>query len=175
MPVSLADRAASVAALHSSPLFDNTGIRAETERAALVDIVALPGHKIYDLVLTLLVKLSRVCVGNAGNRSCILNYGNLHTEADSEIRNEVLSCVFCRKYHTLYSSAAEAARDENSVEPFELIFIIFGGKRLRIYPVDLYMSIVIISGVAKRLGYREVGIVKTYVLTYKTYLHGIRS
>lgn len=60
VPVAFADAAFLIAALHCSARCNVTGISAQTERAALIDIIALAGHKIDYFVPALLVKFSGI-------------------------------------------------------------------------------------------------------------------
>ena len=49
----------AIATRHGRSRLDDARIRAKAERAALVDVVALAGHEVDDLVLALLVKFGR--------------------------------------------------------------------------------------------------------------------
>ena len=158
----------SVAALHGRAGLYDAGICAQTQRAALVYIIALTGHKVNDLVLAELVELARVSVLYPRNVAGIFYNRYLHSQADSEIGNVVLPGVFRRKDHALYSSAAEAAGNDYPVQMRELALVVRLGQSLRIDPVDADMCIERIARVAQRLGYGQIRIVELNIFADKS-------
>ena len=95
--MALGNAVCSVATLHRGSGLDLAGIRAQTQCTALVDIVALTGHEIDDLVFAKFVELARMRVGNAGHIPGIFNNGDLHAQANAEIRL-ILPPVSYRRY-----------------------------------------------------------------------------
>ena len=55
----------SVALEKKTALCDLARVSTESQRAALVDVIALAGHEVDDLVGALLVELTGVRIGNA--------------------------------------------------------------------------------------------------------------
>src|SRR5688572_7363769 len=90
MAMPLADFRHSIRLGRQSPLLQNTGVRAEAHRSALVHGVALIGHEIDDRVRRLLVELRRVGAVETTDVPCELDDGELHPEADAEIRKLAL-------------------------------------------------------------------------------------
>ena len=166
--VTLAYLFRTVALLHCRAGLYHAGIGSGTKRTALVDIVALTGHEVYDLVRALLIKFARMSVLYSGNVSRIFYNRYLHTEADTEVRDVSFSCVLCREDHTLYPAASEASGNDYSVKPTELFLDIETLYRLGIYPFDPDLCTVCISRVTERLGNRKIGIVKLNILAPQT-------
>ena len=92
----------------------------------------------------------------------------LHSEADSEIGNIVLSGVFRREDHTLDSSAAEAAGDDYSVEVRELLLVVRLGQILGIDPVDADVGVESVARVAKRLGNGQIRVMELDIFADKS-------
>ena len=76
----------AVATVHLRTLRDPAGISAQTQRAALVDLMALIRQEIDDLVLAQLVKFSGICVLHAADMSGEVDDRNLHAQANAQIR-----------------------------------------------------------------------------------------
>ena len=96
MAVALGNLQRAVAALHGRTGPDLARARAETERTALVDFVALTGHEVNDLVLADFIKLAGVRVLDAGNVPGKFNHRDLHAETDAEVGKTVLARVLRR-------------------------------------------------------------------------------
>ena len=111
------------------------------------------------------VELARMRVGNTGNIAGIFNDRDLHTEADSEIRYSVFACVFCRQYHTVDTSAAEAAGHDYTIKVCELFVDVCFIEHLGVDPMNTYMRVQRISCVAHCLGNRKVCVVKLNVFS----------
>ena len=77
-----------------------------------------------------LVKFAGVCVRHAAHAACEGDDGDLHSEADAEIRHVVFAAVVRGGDHALYSSAAEAAGDDDPVTARELFPYIFARHAL---------------------------------------------
>ena len=172
--MSFTDIYRAVATFHRSTHFDIAGISTKSKRTAFVDIIALTRHKVDNLVLTQLVKLTGVCVPHTENISRVFNHGNLHTEADAKIRDILFSCIFCRQDHTLDSTTAKSSGDENTVKTSQYFIGVFCRNFFRIDPVYADMGIVIISGVTKCLRYRKICIMQSHVRAHKTDIDIVR-
>ena len=79
--VALGDLRCAIAARHSGTRRDRAGIAAETERAAFVNLVALPRHEVDDLAAAQLVKLAGVGVGESRDVPRELDHRDLHSKA----------------------------------------------------------------------------------------------
>ena len=60
------------------------------------------------------IKLDAVRIVEAADMSCVLDDRNLHAEAQTKVRNLMLTCVFCGKDHSLDTAGTESARYENT-------------------------------------------------------------
>ena len=60
------------------------------------------------------IKLDAVRIVEAADMSCVLDDRNLHAEAQTKVRNLMLTCVFCGKDHSLDTAGTESTRYENT-------------------------------------------------------------
>ena len=70
---------------------------------------------------SLLVHLARVCILIAEHVAGKFDNHHLHTEADTECRNIMLTGVLSCDYLALYASVAEAWTDEDSILTCEFL------------------------------------------------------
>ena len=75
-----ADLRSSVASLHRRTGPDHTRIGAQSERASLIDLIALPGHEIDHLVRAVLIEFAGIRIRQSRDIPGILNDCDLHTE-----------------------------------------------------------------------------------------------
>ena len=61
-------------------------------------------------------ELRRVTLRQTGDMACELDDGDLHAEADSEVRNAQFACGADRLYHAFNSTHAEPTRHQQAVE-----------------------------------------------------------
>ena len=158
--VALGDVLRAVAALHRRPRRNVAGVSAEAERAALVDLVALAGHKVDDLVGAELVELAGVGVRDPGSVARELDDRDLHAEADAEVGNAVRPRVLRGGDHALDAAAAEAAGDQNAVHSGEHRCGVFRRDGLGVDPANVDARAVRGPRVAQRLGDGEIGVMK---------------
>ena len=147
--VAFADFPFAVRAEHCRVFLNNAGIRAETQSAALVDLVVLPGHKV-DYVGYGAVKFARVGVFDARDVSRELNDRNLHSEADAEVGEVVFSCVLGAENHAFDAALAEAAGNDNAVKTVQLFADVLLGDILGIEPFDVDLRVLVVTGVVTR-------------------------
>ena len=117
--MALGDLDLPIAFMHKAFLCYFTGIGSKTERPSLVNILALSGHEIYDLVFTLFVKLAGICVFDIKHIPREFNDCYLHPEADPEVRDIIPSRIFCGEDHAGYTSVTEASGYYDAVESEE--------------------------------------------------------
>ena len=170
--VALADLAFAVAAFHRRPRCDHAGIRAQPERAALINFVTLSRHKINDLMRGF-GKLARIGVRDPRDVAGVFDHGDLHAEADAEIRDLRFARVFRRRDHPLNPAAAKPARNDNPVESGKRLRRVLARDRLGIDPSDRNIRTAGITRVLQRLDYGEVGIVQLHVFADQADLHGV--
>ena len=112
-----------------------------------------------------------MCVGITQNVSGILDNGKLHTEANSEKRNIVRSCILNRRDFAVDSSVAETARNQNSVCVFKLFRRVFARYFFGINPVYFNIYVVCDSAVFERLGNADIRVVQGNVFADKRDAH----
>ena len=112
----------------------------------------LIGHEVDD-ARTILIEFRGICVLKAEDMTGIFDNGNLHTEADTEIRHVVFSCIACGGNHSLDTASAETARHDDTVAFFQNLGRIFVSDLFGIDPTDIHLAAVFITGMTKRFGY----------------------
>ena len=165
------DKIAAVAALHGGAIRDDTGIAAQPQGASLVDVLALAGHEINDLMGALFVELAGVCIGHPGHIPGVLNDGNLHTKANSEEGQIVGPGVVCGGNHTCNAPVTEAAGNDDAVQSGKLHGYAFRGNALGINPVNVNVRIQGVACVAHSLGYGQVSVMKLHILAHQANLY----
>ena len=148
------------------PGCDLTGVGAKAHGSALGNISVLVGHQIDDLMLGL-VKFAGGGVGIAEDVSCKLNDGDLHSQADAEVRDIMLPGVLNGADLSLDSTVSEAAGNQDSVHVRKDLTGVFRGYRLGVHPLHLYLGGVFVSGVAQSLRHRKIGIVQLNILAHQ--------
>ena len=165
--VALAYFIAAVALVHTRAGQDMARIRSETQRCALVDSLALVGQEVDYLVRGGLAELAGVCVREAADVARKFDDGYLHTEADAEIGDVVLTAVFRGGYHALDAAVAEAAWDDYSVAAGELRGDVILCDVLAVDPADIHLRAALVSAVVQRLGDGEIRVVKLHIFADK--------
>ena len=113
---------------------EHCGIGAQPHGATHVRDVDLLGHEIDDGALGELVELGRVGTDEAGEVPCGLDHHHLHTEADAQQRNVVLTSDLGCGDHALDAALTEAAGDDDPIEALETIEPDLSGDHLGIDP-----------------------------------------
>ena len=173
--VALVDVRGAVAARHLGIRRNLAGIAAEAQRAAHVDLARLVGHEVDDLVLPDLVELAGIRVLDAADVARVFDDGDLHAEADAEVRHIVLARILCREDHALDAAVTEPAGHEDAVAAGEHRRRVLRRDPFGVDPVDLDARAVLIARVAQRLRHGKVGVVQLDVLADQTDAHGLRA
>ena len=139
----------AIAARHLRALRDLARVAAEAQCAAHIDGAGLVRHEIDNLIEAVLVEFAGVCICDAAHVAGILDDGNLHTEANAEVRDVALSCVLCGINHTLDTAVAEAARHKDAITALEHFGSVFLRDELGIDPIDLDLCAVLIAGMVE--------------------------
>ena len=171
--VALADGICTVAAAHRGIGCDDAGVCSKAQGAALFDRIALPRHKVDDLIFAKLVELAGICIGDAADVPCVLDNGYLHTKADAKEGYAVLTGIFHRGYHTVYTASAEAAGDYDAACSRKLLRDVFLRELFGIYPLYFDAGADAVPCVAECLGDRKIGIVKLGIFTDKGYVRSV--
>src|SRR5205085_12255541 len=94
----------------------------------------------------------------------VLGDGDVHPEADAEVRDPALAGDAAGEDLPLPAARAEAARDEHAVDLLEHDGRLLERHALGVEPADLDHRAVVEAGVLERLVHREVGILELDVL-----------
>ena len=164
MAMTLRDLLRDVAAVHLRTLRDPAVISAQTQRAALVDLMALIRQEIDDLVLAQLVKFSGIRVLHAADMSSEVDDRNLHAQADAQIRKIVRPAVSGGQDFALDPAIAEAARNDHAVALRQDVFHRLLVDALGVDPHNLDIGTVGIARMPQCLGHRKIRVVQLDVL-----------
>ena len=163
MAVAFADLRLSVTAGNHRILPQFAGVFPEPQGAALVDLVVLAQHEVDHLVRRKLVKLMRVGSGQSGLVPGVLDHGDLHSQADAEVRHMMFPGVLRRFHHALDSPSAEPAGNDDSLQAAQPAFQVFRRQGFGIDPFDFHLCIQRVSRVPERFRYGQVGVVQLYI------------
>ena len=166
MAVPLPDQGSTVAAGQHGAGLDGTGIGPQPQGAALVDLIALAGHKVDDLVGAIGDELAGVGVSQCGHVAGKLNDRNLHAQADAQIGDLVFPGVPGCQDHALNAPGAEAAGHQDAVQIPQHLGVVLHGHSFRVDPVDVDAGLQRITGVAEGFGYRQIGVVELDIFTH---------
>ena len=134
--MAFADFIGLVAFLHPGTRTDHTGIGSEAQRTALVNFIILSRHEVNHLIGGVFIEFPGVCPCKICHMSGKLDYGNLHTQAEAEIGDLMLSRKTGSEDLSFYSAASEPARDKDSVYVSEKLSAVLGFDRFGINPAD---------------------------------------
>ena len=109
------------------------------------------------------VKFGGICIFPAENVACVLDYGDLHTEADTEIRYVVFPCIAGSNHHAFNTAFAEAAGNKNAVHIRKDCVRIIVLKLFCRDPLNIDSCIVCNAAVFQCFGNGKIGIVQLYV------------
>ena len=175
MAVALGDVQRAIAGGHFCAGHDVARIRAEAQRAALVDLVALVGHEVDDLVRAALVELAGVGVGKAADGARKLDDRDLHAQADAEVGDVVRAGIVRGRNLALNAAVAEAAGHENAVAAAEHFLYIIARNRLAVNPLNVHTRAIDIASVAQRLGNGEIRVVQLHIFAHEADRHAVRA
>lgn len=115
-------------------VFECAGVCAKAHRSA--DFLAFLVGQNVDDVAAAFGKFTAGCVFYAKHVASVFDDGDLHAEADSQIRYFVRARVFAGCNHALNASCAEAAGDDDSVNVFKFFFDVFVGDGFAVNPFE---------------------------------------
>src|SRR5918998_346364 len=134
----------------------------------------LVGHDVYQRVRTLGIELCRVRFVEADHVPGELDYRDLHSQAESEVRGTRLPRVTGRLYLPLRPAVAEPRQDQNAVRPAQALPAGIGTRQiLGVYPVYVHLYAVCPAGVPQGLHDRKVRVLELHVLAHYGYLHRV--
>ena len=165
--VALGDLLRAVAARHGAARRDLAGIAAQAQRAALVDLLALAGHEIDDLVRRALVKLAGIGLFQPRRVARELDHRDLHAQADAEVRHMMLAGVLRRQDHALHAAVTETARHDDAVHGRKQLLAGLLRDQLGVNPLDRHLRIQRVAGVTQRLRDGEVRVVQLHILAHQ--------
>ena len=171
MAMALGDGVRAVAARHGGAGLDYAGIRAQAQRAALVNIIALTGHEVDDLVRAQLVKFAGMRIGDARHISRVFDHGDLHAKADAEVGQALFAGIARGQQHAVDAASAEAAGHDDAIQTAQERVAVFRRQVLGIDPVDVDVRAQRVARMAHGFGYGEVGVVQLHILAHQPDLH----
>ena len=162
------DQRIAIAPCHGRSIGDHAGIASQPQRSALVDLIALTGHKINDLMYSFGGKFTRVCICDTQYMTGVFDHGDLHSEADTKIRDVVFPRILCRQNHAFDTAVTEAAGDNDTVQIGKDMIFRFLCDGLGVNPLNVDHGVKRKTCMAQSLGYGEIGVVELYILAYKS-------
>ena len=162
--VALVDRRLAVDLARARPLAELDRLRAEPHRAAEVLDLLLLGQQVDHRVRRLGIHLGRVRALEAADVARELRDGDVHAEADAEVRDPLLARDPAGEDLALPAARAEAAGDEHAVGRLELLDRLLVGHVLGVEPAHVHLRALVHARVLERLVHGEVGVVQLHVL-----------
>ena len=164
VPVALVDDGLVVDVAGPRALGELDRLRAEPHRAAEILDLLLLREQVDHRVRRLGVHLGRVGAVEAGDVARELGDGDVHAEADAEVRDPALARDLAGEDLPLPAARAEAARHEHAVDLLEQLGRLLVGHVLGVDPLDADPRALVDAGVLERLVHRQVGVVQLHVL-----------
>ena len=162
--VALVDDGLVVGVARPRPLRDLDRLRAEPHRAAEILDLLLLREQVDHRVRRLGIHLGRVGALEPDDVPRELGDGDVHAEADAEVRDPALARDPAGEDLALPAARAEAAGDEDAVDLLEQLGRLLVGHVLGVDPVDAHLRALVDARVLERLVHREVGVVELHVL-----------
>jgi len=157
-------RLAAVYLTGSRALSQLDGLRAEAHRAAEILDFLLLGEQVDHRIGRLGVHLGRVRPVEPADVAGELRDGDVHPEADAEVRDLVFARHSAGEDLPLPASRAEPTRHEHAVDTCELGPRLVERHVLGVDPAHVDVAAVVDSRVLERLVHREVRVVELHVL-----------
>ena len=165
VPVALGDhRLAAVDLARVRPFGELDGLRAEAHRAAEILDLLLLGQQVDHRIRRLGIHLRRVRAVEAADVPRELRDGDVHAEADAEVRDLVLARDAAGEDLPLPAARAEAARHEHAVDACELGARLLERHVLGVDPAHVHTAAARDPRMLQRLVHREVRVVQLHVL-----------
>ena len=140
VPVALVDRRLAVDLARARLLAELDGLRPEPHRAAEVLDLLLLGQQVDHRVRRLGIHLRRVRALEPAHVPRELGDGDVHAEADAEVRDALLAGDAAGEDLALPAARAEAARHEHAVRRLELLDRLLVGHVLGVEPAHVAPS-----------------------------------
>ena len=145
-------------------VFECAWVCAKAHRSA--DFLAFLVGQNVDDVAAAFGKFTACGVFYAKHVASVFDDGDLHAEADSQIRYFVRAGVFAGCNHALNASCAEAAGDDDSVNVFKFFFDVFVGYGFAVHPFEFDARFVCAARVLVCLDERDVRVAKGNVFAH---------
>ena len=152
---------------------EHAGVFAQAQGAALVDLVVLAGHVVDYLVGRGFIEFVGVGVCQLRTVPGVFDHGDLHAQADAEVRDMMLPGVLRGQDHALDSPAAESTGDDHALEGTEDAVDVLLRQGFGVNPRDFHPGIQRVSGMAERLRHGQVGVMQLHVLPHQADLYGV--
>ena len=169
--VALEDLLGAVERPGAASLGEHAGILPQAHGAALGRDAPLIGHQVDHRMDGGGVKLRRVGVIPAQHVARELDDGNLHAQADAQVRHAVGAGILRRDDHAFNAPVSKAAGHQDSGTAAEQCGGSFRRDVLGLHPADLHHRAQVGAGVEEGLHHREVGVVELGVLPHQGDLH----
>ena len=128
-------------------------IGSESHGATHVRDILLILHDVDDIVWSVLVHFARVGILIAEHVTGKLDYHHLHTQADTECRNVMLTSILSCDYLALYASVAESRADEDAILTCEFLSYVLLCDKFGVDVCDNRLAVVIHTCMEQRLAY----------------------
>lgn len=171
MAVALANIGLAVYLVGTAAGLDGTIVCTKTHRASLIGDIFLILHDVDDRVWSSMIHLGAVGLLPTEDVAGELDDGHLHTEADAEERNIVLTSVTSGDDLALDAAIAEARGDDDALKTLELGVYIVICEALGMDKLELCLTAVVGSRMVDGLDYGLVGIGELDVLADETDTH----
>ena len=113
-------------------------------------------------------KFTRVCICDTQYMTGVFDHGNLHSEADTKIRDVVFPRILCRQNHAFDTAVTEATGDDDAVQIGEDMIFRFLCDGLGVDPPNVDHGVEGKPRMAQSFRHREIGVVELYILAYKS-------
>src|SRR3984893_689981 len=164
MPVALVHDRLAVRLARARSLAELDRLGSEPHRSADGLDLLLVGGRVAHRVRLLRIHFRRVRTIEAGDVARELRDGDVHPEADAEVRDPALARNAAGCALALPAARTEAAGDKDSVHALELPRRLREPHVLGVDPLDAYVAAVVDPCVLERLVHGEVGVVQLDVL-----------
>src|SRR3954447_14253119 len=162
--MALVDDALAIGGVGARPVLNVDGVGAEAHRAAEILDLLLLGQEVDHGVGRLRVHLRRVGAVEPDDVPCELGDGDVHAEADSEVRNVALASDAAGGDLPLPPARPEPTGNENAVGALKLPRGFFDTHALRVHPSHVDVRPVVDARVLQGLVDGEVGVLELDVL-----------
>ena len=164
VPVPLVDHRLAVGLVRARAVDELDRLRAEAHRAAEILDLLLLGQQVDHRIRRLGIHLGRVRALEPDDVARELRDGDVHAEADAEVRDAALARDAAGEDLALPAARAEAAGNEHAVDLLEQRGRLLERHALGVDPAHAHAAAVVRAGVLERLVHREVRVLELHVL-----------